>query len=87
MRYRIICFDNNVDVKNSVCDIMETSSLGTALIRLLDYKFHKEDSYGEPISKTGLTVFKDWETNKIIYNSKSVRDFEYVCNKKSTIKT
>ena len=79
--FRVICFDNNTDVKNSVSDIMETTSLGTALIRLLDYNFHKEDSCGDPIVKAGLVVYRrleNWDQVSL-YSTKSVRDFERLC--------
>ena len=74
-------FDNNTDVRNSVCDIMETTSLTTALIRLLDYNFHKQDSYGEPIVRAGLTIYRrleNWDQVSL-YSTKSVRDFERCC--------
>jgi|TARA_R110000824_G_C14907685_1_gene646196 hypothetical protein len=72
MIYRVICFDNSTDIKNSVSDVMETTSLFSALTRLLSCNFHKKDPYGDPIIKAGLYIYNQ---EKLIYSSQYVRKF------------
>jgi len=82
MIYRVICFDSNADIRSSVCDVIETTSLFSAIARLLKYNFYKEDNYGEPIIKAGLSIYKSlgkhqpWShSGEPIYSSQYVRKF------------
>ena len=76
--YRVLCFDNNTDVRNSVCEITETDSLTLAITRLIKFQFTKKDTTGEPISSVGLWVNEKFDNydEEPIYKSKSVRLFE-----------
>lgn len=82
MVYRVICFDNNADIRSSVCDVIETTSLFSAIARLLKFNFYKIDNHGETITKAGLSIYKSLgkhqpgsHSGEPIYSSQYVRKF------------
>ena len=79
MVYRVICFDNNADIRNSVCDVLETASLFSAIARLLKYNFSKENNYGDPIKKAGLSIYKNGPKNQpLSHNGEPIYSSQYV---------